>query len=254
MLGAAASVAVLSTAWSATAQTANQDNVWNGFYVGANLGAAWGNTSLRASATPGAGARVIPQRDIVNIAGVPTNSSTTGFTIGAEGGYNYQTGHLLIGVETDGGYLDIRQSRTATFGSAQVINPPVNFAISEKVKTDWQWTLRPRIGYAWGPWLAYLTGGVGVTDTRLSASYADTRSPPNAAGFSVSSTRAGGVVGVGGAWMFAPGWSGKIEWLYSDYGHVSGSVPVGNGFAVFTSSANVRANTVRAGIDYKFGP
>ena len=32
------------------------------------------------------------------------------------------------------------------------------------------------------------------------------------------------------------------------------TLAVGNGFALFTPSANVRANTVRAGIDYKFGP
>jgi len=35
--------------------------------------------------------------------------------------------------------------------------------------------------------------------------------------------------------MFAPGWSSKLEWLYSDFGRVSSTIPVANGFATFTS-------------------
>ena len=29
----------------------------------------------------------------------------------------------------------------------QLINPPIHFTLSQSVKTDWQWTLRPKIGY-----------------------------------------------------------------------------------------------------------
>jgi outer membrane immunogenic protein len=248
----AAALAAVAAAPAAVAQTSSTD-VWTGPYIGANVGGTWGNTSLRASLAPGSGAVVIPPGDAAAV-GTPitTNSSTAGFAIGAEGGYNYQTGHFVLGIETDGGAFDVRQSRNHTFQSALLISPPVHFTISQSVKTDWMWTLRPRIGYAWGPWLGYLTGGLGVTDARISAAYSDTNTPPNVASFTHSSTRTGGVVGVGGAWMFAPGWSGKLEWLYSDFGRVSASTPVGNGFAVFTSSGNVSANVVRTGIDYKF--
>lgn len=255
LLGAAVSVATVAGASIASAQpTSAADSLWTGPYVGANIGGTWGNTSLRASASPGNGAIVIPPGDIAEILGTPvtTNSSTAGLAIGGELGYNYQTGHFLFGIETDGGAFDTRQSRNHTFQSTQLINPPVFFTIGQSVKTDWQWTLRPRIGYAWGPWLAYFTGGLGVTDARISAAFADTRTPPNVSSFTFSSTRTGGVVGAGGAWMFAPGWSGKIEYLYSDYGRVSETIPIGNGFANFTSSARVSSNVVRTGIDYKF--
>jgi outer membrane immunogenic protein len=162
---------------------------------------------------------------------------------------------LVLGVETDGGAFDIRQSRNHTFTSTVAVNPPgtfPQFTIGQSVKTDWMWTLRPRIGYAWGPWLGYLTGGLAVTDARISASFSDTRTPAHVASFTHSSTRTGGILGVGGAWMFAPGWSGKLEWLYSDFGRVSGTIPVANGFATFTSSGAVRANVLRTGVDYKF--
>jgi outer membrane immunogenic protein len=263
LLGAAVAVAAVAGASIAIAQpTSASDNLWTGPYVGANIGGTWGNTSLRASAAPGPalGGVVIPPGDIAEIVGTPvtTNSSTGGFAIGGEAGYNYQVGHFVLGIETDGGAFDVRQSRNHQFTSTVAVNPlsptPTfpTFTIGQSVKTDWQWTLRPRIGYAWGPWLGYITGGLGVTDARVSIAYSDDRTPPNVASFTHSSTRTGGVIGVGGAWMFAPGWSGKLEWLYSDYGSVTGSVVTSNGFAVITSTGNVRANVLRTGVDYKF--
>jgi outer membrane immunogenic protein len=257
LLAAAISLAAVSAGSTATAQTSSTDTLWAGPYVGMNIGGTWGDTSLRATLAPGSGGTVIPPGDVAQVLGTPitTNSSTAGFAIGGELGYNYQVGHFVLGVETDGGAFDIRQSRNHTFQSTVAVNPlgaPVNFTISQSVKTDWMWTLRPRIGYAWGPWLAYFTGGLALTDARISAAYSDTNIPPNVASFTHSSLRTGGVVGLGGAWMFAPGWSGKLEWLYSDFGNASGSTTVGNGFAVFTSSGNVRANVVRTGVDYKF--
>jgi outer membrane immunogenic protein len=259
LFGTAVSAVAVAAASVASAQpTSASDNLWTGPYVGLNLGGTWGASSPRATVSPGGGPIVIPPGDIAEIVGTPltTNSHTAGFTIGGEAGYNYQVGHFVLGIETDGGFFDIRQSRNHQFKStAPVVNPPgtpFNFTISQAVKTDWQWTLRPKIGYAWGPWLGYITGGLGVTDARLSAGYSDNRTPPNLASRTFSSTKAGGVVGLGGAWMFAPGWSGKVEYLYSDYGRISETFPIGNGFANFTSSANIRANTVRTGIDYKF--
>jgi outer membrane immunogenic protein len=255
LLGAAVAVAALAGASVATAQpTSASDNMWTGPYIGANIGGNWGNSSPRLSAAPGNGGVVIPPGDVNEILGTPviTNSSSAGFAIGGELGYNYQVGHFVLGIETDGGSWDIRQTRNHTFQSTQLINPPVFFTLSQSVKTDWQWTLRPRIGYAWGPWLGYITGGLGVTEATVTTGYSDTRSPPNVAARTFSSTRTGGVVGVGGAWMFAPGWSAKLEYLYSSYGRASESLPVGNGFAVITSSSSVNGNVMRTGIDYKF--
>ncbi len=259
LFAAAASLAAVAAASSAVAQTTTPDT-WTGPYIGGNIGGSWGNTSLRASLAPGSGAVAIPPGDVASVLGTPvtTNSSTAGFAIGGEAGYNWQSGHWVLGIETDGGALDIRQSRNHTFPSVLMVNPPTSppsnatFTISQSVKTDWMWTLRPRVGYAWGPWLAYLTGGLGVTDARISAAYSNTSGQPPVS-FTHSSTRTGGVIGLGGAWMFAPGWSGKLEWLYSDFGNVSGSIPIGsNNFGVFTSSGNVRANVLRTGVDYKF--
>jgi len=55
---------------------------WSGFYVGANFGGAWTNGSLN----------------------LPNNSfygGLTEFIGGVQAGYNFQAGHLLLGVEGD---------------------------------------------------------------------------------------------------------------------------------------------------------
>ncbi|HEX3407809.1 MAG TPA: hypothetical protein VHS81_11270, partial [Caulobacteraceae bacterium] len=110
LLGAAAAVAAIAGASTASAQpTSASDNLWTGPYIGLNLGGTWGASSPRATLTPGNGPVTIPPGDIAEVLGTPitTNSSTAGFTIGGEAGYNYQVGHFVIGIETDGGYFDI---------------------------------------------------------------------------------------------------------------------------------------------------
>ena len=55
---------------------------WSGFYIGANLGGAWANGSL-------------------NIPGNNLYGGLTEFIGGVQAGYNFQAGHLLVGVEGD---------------------------------------------------------------------------------------------------------------------------------------------------------
>ena len=55
---------------------------WSGFYVGVNFGGGWSNRSL-------------------NIPGNNLYGGLTEFIGGVQGGYNFQSGHFLFGVEGD---------------------------------------------------------------------------------------------------------------------------------------------------------
>src|SRR5262245_62749365 len=55
---------------------------WSGFYVGANVGGAWTNGNLN-----------IPDNNFYG--------GLTEFIGGVQAGYNFQAGHLLLGVEGD---------------------------------------------------------------------------------------------------------------------------------------------------------
>ena len=57
---------------------------WTGFYVGANFGGAWSNSSFTNANT-----------------GLDWTPGSTGFIGGLQGGYNYQIGNLVLGVEAD---------------------------------------------------------------------------------------------------------------------------------------------------------
>ena len=73
---------------------------------------------------------------------MPTDFKTRGFTGGTHGGYNYQMGHWLLGVEADFEYLRSAGSNTVT----GFVVPGLPATIATSLGTDWLFTLRPRLG------------------------------------------------------------------------------------------------------------
>jgi outer membrane immunogenic protein len=246
----AAAAAALAGASAASAQTPES---WTGFYVGGNLGVAWPSDSFSNLATSGGGTVVIPPADINAISnGGAIYSSSSGLTGGVEGGYNYQAGHYVFGVETDFDALETRQSATKNFQSGLAIAPPIQAQINERLKTTWMWTMRPRIGYADGPWLVYLTGGFAVTNPNLTIKYADTLNSADTATSASSNSRYGGIVGAGAAWRFMPNWSLKGEYLYSMFGNLNTTAASPDGFLRLSTQGTVNTNVFRMGVDYQF--
>src|SRR5580698_9964917 len=75
---------------------------WTGFYVGGNVGGDWGRSdTFSPIANSGVGRKYVgsPIADINNQAVQSVRGS--GFTGGAQAGYNYQVNHLVLGVEAD---------------------------------------------------------------------------------------------------------------------------------------------------------
>jgi opacity protein-like surface antigen len=96
---------------------------WSGFYLGANLGGAWTNGSLN-----------IPANNLYG--------GITEFIGGVQAGYNFQAGHLLVGVEGD---FD-----GATFGHPAFPTPTLG-----SVSQNWIGTLAGRVGLVEDRWLVY---------------------------------------------------------------------------------------------------
>jgi outer membrane immunogenic protein len=248
LLGAAAAAATFATAAPAMAQ---ED--WTGFYVGANAGLSWGDTSLDVDVGTGSGTITVPPADVglINQTGSDDGNKTS-FTGGVQAGYNYQSGSFLFGIETDFGFFDLDQHRTNVYQSATLISPPITYALDQRVKTEWIWTLRPRIGYVSGPWLVYATGGIATSKIKLETTFADNRVPQNVAVVNKDDTDTGWTGGLGGAYAFTPNMSVRGEWLYVDFGKTHKTVTGSNGFVTVTPEAKVRANLIRLGVDYKF--
>ena len=110
---------------------------WSGFYLGANLGYAWGTAKWTAPAA---------------------TTKPDGFLGGATLGYNMQTGIWVWGLEGDFDYTAIKGSAGCGGG------------VTCTFKDQWLATTRGRIGYAgWNNVMTYITGGAAFADVKATS-------------------------------------------------------------------------------------
>ena len=134
---------------------------WAGLYLGANVGYQWGSVA-NSSADP------------------------HGFLGGLQLGYNWQSGYIVYGVETDA------QLTGADDTSAGI-----------KFSNPWFGTTRGRVGVAVNNMLFYGTGGL---------AYGGSKAELN--GASESHSHFGWTVGAGAEVGLTQNWSAKVEYLF----------------------------------------
>jgi outer membrane immunogenic protein len=187
---------------------------WTGFYIGGNVGGAFaGNNSLE-----GSGGR---------------------FMGGVQGGADYQFAtNWVIGVEAQYDWMTSNNNGGVVFPAGSVAT----------ANTDQIGSVTGRLGYTWGPTLLYAKGGyawrnndnIGVSVAGLPAAFTTSGDHNN-----------GYTVGAGLEYMFAPNWSAKVEYQYYNFGNTT----FGAGSPADVVGARFRndENTVKAGINYRFG-
>jgi outer membrane immunogenic protein len=209
---------------------------WNGFYVGGHVGGGWGQVD-NTSAAPGTGA--FPT-------GTPfARNDTSGFLGGVQGGFNWQVNSLVLGIEGEYTWTDVKG--TATSQSTQ----PRFLAITSTstTKTDDIAMVTGRIGYAANNWLLYAKGGWAWADGGSNGVV--TSAGVTTSLTSSSTDRDGWVVGAGAEWGFAPNWSAKLEYNHVDFGSKTVEVthtPPPNSFTDSSSKIDI----VKAGVNYRF--
>ena len=180
---------------------------WNGFYIGANVGYGWAN---------------------VGVSGV--SNDLNGIIGGGQVGYNWQIGQFVLGAEGDFQYSgESRSDSTSILG--------ITFTVDQKIQ--WFATARARLGYAFGPWMLYATGGAAWQNYKLSVSALGGEASDDA-------TKIGWTAGGGLEWMFLPQWSAKVEYLYMDTGDTDVTL-----FGA-TFSGRAKNSVARLGINYHF--
>jgi high affinity Mn2+ porin len=173
---------------------------WSGFYIGGHTGYGRGSSTAVLS----------------DPLAVSTNSVFSGVIGGVQGGYNVQMpSGLVLGVEAD-----------LTFPNYFISNKIVSTltgAHSEVVEAfDYAGTVRGRIGYASGHWLVYATGGFAFAGERFV-------NTPDVGGTDQKhiNVRPGWAAGAGVEYAFAPHWSVKLEYLYSQFDRANIRFPSG---------------------------
>jgi high affinity Mn2+ porin len=156
---------------------------WTGLYIGAHAGYSRGSSNAVLS----------------DPATTATSNVFDGMIAGVQAGYNVRLpSGMLLGVEAD-----------ITFPNYLTSNSVVSSLATARSAVTEQWdyvgTARGRIGYASGQWLAYATGGLAWAGER----FLDEKT---------LNTRLGWAAGGGVEYAFAPHWSVRLEYLYSQFG------------------------------------
>jgi outer membrane immunogenic protein len=181
-----------------------------------------------------------------------TNSNWNG---GVQGGYNYQAGCTVFGVEADWSWANNRASGTFFDGDAATQD---SFILESRMR--WFGTVRARTGIVVDNLLLYVTGGFAYARFNNSLTVNED-APATTAVFASNRTRWGWTAGVGTEWAFAPNWSLKSEVLYmrfeNDSPTFTGTTINGINFGVpgraYEFATQQDAVITRVGVNYRFG-
>jgi outer membrane immunogenic protein len=226
---------------------------WTGFYVGGNVGYAFGNANVVLSPSPNfLTINPAPQMfDFIAASGTSTLRSS-GFNGGFQAGYKAQIGPVVLGAEADWSYLGLKKS-TAT-GILPLPDGMTTISFSQSASTTQMVTLRGMIGAPVGRFLPYVTGGLGVGWDQFSQTVQIPNIPVSWSGQTFRA-QPGWVVGAGIEYAISARLSAKTEYLYTDLGSLQFTTlgaPNGLPGLDFTHSASVEIQTVKAGLNFRF--
>jgi outer membrane immunogenic protein len=182
------------------------------------------------------------------------SANASGWLAGAHAGYNWKTGNVVYGFETDLSKtnLDSRMNGGLVVNGPNPIQPTDNASTAAKI--DWYGTLRGRLGITNGPFLLYGTAGLAYGNIGVSSQF---RSIDLALNQITSTTRAGWVAGAGAEYLLRPDLSLTLAYQYVDLGNLSLVGAAGpSTYGTFTSGQSATAHgqfhTVTAGFSWHF--
>ena len=201
---------------------------WTGCYIGGNIGGGWASHS--SNDVTGA---------VTGVVGADLGSHTaSGFIGGGQIGCDYQAGVWVFGIQGMFDGSGMQGSNTDATGL---------FVVNSNI-----------------PWLATVTGRVGVTAAPTVLVYAKgggawvrdnytlTAVPGIALG-NASLTPSGWTVGGGVEWAFAGNWTAFAEYDYLDFGTPGVNFTPAVGAATFPINIKQNINSFMVGINYRFG-
>ncbi len=218
---------------------------WTGFYLGGHIGYATGASDWTARTTAAPSVPLSGSVDFFN----PYDAfkGTGSFTGGLQAGYSYMfPSRVVVGIEAD-------LSSPNTLGGTQGLSSPVIGQADYSDNVLDSGTVRGRIGYAFGDWLAYGTAGFAWTYDRLTRTR--TAGAPAGGGASQGTSesaflwRLGSAVGAGLEVPIAPNWTARLEYLFSDFGRGGATFPAG----AQRFDSDLLVQSLRVGFNYQLG-
>ena len=243
LAGRAAADDIMVTKAAPISSSATPAYDWSGLYAGGHLGYAWGSSNWTAS-TPAAPA-LSTSGSIDLFQPFDAFKDTGSFFEGLQAGYNYMLpNRVVVGAEADVSFPSFPNSAGISIGGTSPLSSALIGAESYSETVLSSGTVRGRIGYAPGSWLFYATGGLAWTYDQLSLTQIATGTSK-----SPFLWRLGWAAGAGVEVPVAPHWTGRLEYLFNDYGissvtFLSGAQRIDSNFSL---------QELRVGLNYRFG-
>jgi outer membrane immunogenic protein len=172
---------------------------------------------------------------------------------GIQAGFDYQLHGLVIGLEGDFSWGNVRDKKFSCFFFGDQVC---------SAESEWFASLAGRVGVAFGPALLYVKGGPAwAQDTYTDHATCAGSQPVFRAGIFADcgdtyvgqQTRHGWTIGGGVEYRIAPNWSLKAEYNHMDFGKKSVWLVDQDGDA-FTEEVHQRADVFKVGFNYFFNP
>ena len=205
---------------------------WTGCYIGGHVGGVWVEKDWNIAVTA-----VDP---IFNGGQNSGSHDVNGWLGGAQVGCNYQTGSWVFGIQGDYAW-------TGASGSSE-LNGGIFPGSTIGSKVNNLSSVTGRVGYAWDRFLGYVKGGGAWEQDEY------TWTAPGFAFGTVSQTRSGWTVGIGGEYAFTNNLSGFIEYDWYSFGTKSAAFYVPNAGGIW-GAADIKENksVLKVGLNWKFG-
>jgi high affinity Mn2+ porin len=215
---------------------------WSGLYGGVHVGYAAGRSDWTAT---GAAAAAPISSALDFFEAYDAFKGTGSYHVGLQAGYNHMLpSRLLLGVEADVSFPNTIAGQ-ATFATPAL--GEANYAET----VDVSGTLRARFGYAPANWLIYATAGLAwsydrFTRTQLAGTPPGAIAAPGTVEI-LRKLRTGWAAGAGVETPVAPGWTAKLEYLFTGYGSHGVTFPA----AAQRFDADLAVHSLRLGLNYR---
>ena len=286
-LSTGAAMAAITLAGVASAQPATGSGdlppfSWSGPYIELNAGDA-----IKAGTIFDHNTGAAPNNQSAIALGLRPNANavnTTGFVGGAQIGYNMELGNSLgwngfgggvvMGLEADADYTDIRRtdtlSNTTNYGPLDTPGAPATTRVNQyQGELRYLGTVRGRLGLAYRNALLYGTGGVAYGDVLRHMTYYGPNANTTPYFYGTNDGVKWGYVYGGGIEVAVPthsflsrfnvfhssGATMKVEYLHYNLGPddiIAGGVNGGAGPGAYNTRVRTEGDIVRAGLNYKF--
>ncbi len=165
----------------------------------------------------------------------PAKGTGSTFVGGIHTGYNYQSGLIVFGLETD--------IESTTHGKKVTLHPGTDGSWDYRALIRAQGSLRARLGVIFDRYLGYATAGVALANVHHDYSNSD-------GAYVGDKSRAGWTVGAGVEYALDTNWHMQVEYRYTALGTIINIWPSPD--LNFTEHHHLTSHSIRPGVTYRF--